>query len=189
MTIKELESLVNSIDPKNAEYILADHDIKNKFESLNRWKSKDRTCLSVLDPEEDQDKRCRSIAEMVRRELEEEIRRFDSIHLTPANAKVGDGATVNLYSDRHAGTIIKVTKATITIRQDKAVLNPAFKPEWILGGFAAHCINQEEQAYTYETDEKGCVTTIHWSSKYNRYGTPGNVTASKGRHEFYDYNF
>ena len=107
MTNIELQNLVNNIDPKNTEYILANQDVISKFESLNHWENKDRTCLAVLEKEEDQDKRCRSIAEMVRRELEEAIRQFDSIYLTPANAKAGDGATVNLYSDRHEAPIFR----------------------------------------------------------------------------------
>ena len=189
MTTNELESLINGIDPKNAEYILADHNITDKFESIGRWESKDPICLSVLNENDNQAERCKRVAEMLRKDLEKLIRQFDGSHLTPTNAKVGDGATVNLFSDRHAGTIIKVTKATITIRQDRAILDPKFKPEWIPGGFAAHCTNQENQSYTYEPDENGSETTIHWSKKFNRYGTPGNVTASKGRHEFYDYNF
>lgn len=80
-------------------------------------------------------------------------------------------------------------KNSVTVRRDKATLNPDFKPEWIPGGFAAHCTNQEEQSYTYEPDESGTVYTFRWSNKYQRYGQPGNLSLSKGRHEFYDYNF
>ena len=109
--------------------------------------------------------------------------------LTPVTAKVGDGATINLYTDRHACTIVKVTKTTITVRRDKAILNPNFRPEFIVGGFAAHCTNQDEQSYTYEPDEDGDLRTFHWSKKYNQYGTPSNLTLSRGRHEYYDYNF
>ena len=46
-----------------------------------------------------------------------------------------------------------------------------------------------DRSYTYEPDEKGEVRTFHWSDKFQRYGQPGNLTLSKGRHEFYDYNF
>ena len=109
--------------------------------------------------------------------------------MTPANIQLGDGVTVNLWSDRYAATVIKVTKSSVTVRRDKATLNPDFKPEWIPGGFAAHCTNQEEQSYTYEPDESGTVYTFRWSNKYQRYGQPGNLSLSKGRHEFYDYNF
>lgn len=109
--------------------------------------------------------------------------------LTPVTAKVGDGATICLWSDRHAGTIIKVTKSTITVQRDKATLDPNWKPEFIPGGFAGHCTNQEDQTYTYERNPKGETYTFHWSKKYNCYGQPGNLKAIKGRREFYDYNF
>lgn len=109
--------------------------------------------------------------------------------LCPANVKVGDGVTINLWSDRHAATIIKVTAFTVTVQQDKATLDPNFKPEWIIGGFAGHCTNQDEQTYTYERDPNGHIETYRWSNKYGQYGQPGNCTLSKGRHEFYDYNF
>ncbi len=189
MNTIELQELVKSIDPANMKYILADCNILDKFDDLNRWENKDPMCLAILPISEDQEKHSRQIAEMLKTELAEMIQLFDGVHLTPANAKAGDGATINLFSDRHAGTIVKVTKSTITIRQDKAILNPEFKPEFIPGGFSAHCTNQDCQTYFYEPNINGNETTIHWSSKYNRYGTPGNVTASKGRHEFYDYNF
>lgn len=189
MKYEELKALVESIDPANAEYILNDYDINRDFESLNRWQSKDPITLSVLFPEDNPEERCQSVADMILRDIIEKIRMFDSRFLTPANAKVGDGATVKLWSDRHAGTIIKVTKKTITIQRDKATLDPSFKPEWIPGGFAGHCTNQDEQTYTYERNEKGETYTLRWSKKYNRYGQPGNLIALKGRREFYDYNF
>lgn len=189
MTHEQLTELVKSIDPINAEYIMANHDIANEYESLSRWERKDPICLSALSKDDDPEARCKSIADMVRDRLEEKIREFDSRHLTPVNVKVGDGVTVNYWSDRHAGTVVKVTKSTVTIRRDKAIKDPNFKPDFIIGGFAAHCTNQDERTYTYEPDENGQLTTIHWSKKYNRYGTPGNLSVSKGRHEFYDYNF
>ena len=135
------------------------------------------------------DERCEHIAENALKALEETIRKYNEYHLTPANAKVGDGATVYLYTDSHAGTIVKVTKCTVTVRRDKAIIDPNFKPEFILGGFCAHCTNQNEQRYTYEPNENGELTTVYWSKKYNRYGQPGDIHLGKGRHEFYDYNF
>lgn len=109
--------------------------------------------------------------------------------LTPATVKVGDGVTVHLWSDAHAATVIKKTKRTVTVQYDKATLDPNFKPEWIPGGFAAHCTNQDEQTYTYERNPDGRVETYYWSNKYCSYGQPGNLRLTKGRREFYDYNF
>jgi hypothetical protein len=192
MTWKEFEKLVKDIDPANFDYIMRNNDILEEYGRLNRWTNKkDKFINSLLEEynDKDLDKSRVEMVETIHNRLEKMIREFDGIYLTPVNAKVGDGATVNLWSDRYAGTIAKVTKATITIRRDKAIKDPNFKPEFIPGGFVAHCTNQSEQAYTYEPDENGNLTTIYWSKKYNRYGTPGNLTASKGRHEFYDYNF
>lgn len=188
MTRADFESLVREIDPVNAEYILADSEIIEHFERVTRWENRDPVLMSVVEGI-DREKRMARIVESSWEDLREKIGAFDRLRLTPANVKVGDGVTVNLWSDRHAGTIERVTKASIVIRRDKATLDPSFKPDWIPGGFSAICTNQEDQEWHYEPDPKGQLYTIRWSRKYNRYGTPGNLTASKGRHEFYDYNF
>lgn len=98
--------------------------------------------------------------------------------------EVGDGVTYHLYSDSHACTIIKRTAKTITMQQDKAVLNKNFKPKFL--GF--HCINQDDQEYIYERNPKGQIITARWSDKYGAFMYLGKkVTA--GRNEYYDYNF
>lgn len=102
--------------------------------------------------------------------------------------EVGDGVTLNLWSDRQAYTIIRRTPYTLTLQRDKATLDPNFKPEFIVGGFAAHCTNQDEQSYTYERDPNGGTTVVYWSKKYGRFMYLGK-SISVGRHEFYDYNF
>lgn len=102
--------------------------------------------------------------------------------------KEGDGITINLWSDSHAYTVIKRTPSTITVQRDKAILDKNFKPEWIAGGFAGHCTNQDEQSYTYERNEKGEVLTLRYSKKYGRFMYL-EKSISIGRHEFYDYNF
>lgn len=102
--------------------------------------------------------------------------------------EVEDGVTICLYSDRHAATVIRKTKTTITVRRDKAIRDPNFKPEFIPGGFCAHCTNQDEQTYTYERDPQGNVSTFYWSEKFGRWQRE-SITLMPGRHEFYDYNF
>lgn len=169
MTREELEMMVKEMCGDNAEYVLAEYDIQHEFEWLNR------------SSEEMKDFHMERLVELVKR--------FHERRLTPATAKVGDGASVRYWSDIEAGTIVKVTKSTITIQRDKATLDPNFKPEWIPGGFAGHCTNQDEQTYTYERDPNGKLTTLRWSKKYNQYGQPNDLRAIKGRHEFYDYNF
>ena len=105
--------------------------------------------------------------------------------------EVGDGVTLHLWSDAHACTVIAKTKTTITIQRDKATIDPNFKPEWVAGGFAGHCTNQNEQSYTYERDPNGMIYKCRWSEKYGRFqtGGDGSMKITRGRREFYDYNF
>lgn len=171
MTREEYSKLIKELAPENAIYIMRCATITSGFERAESYRASGKN----------------ELADSLEKESIERVKKFNK--LTPATVKVGDGATINLWSDRHAATVIKVTAKTVTVRRDKATLNPDFKPEFIPGGFAAHCTNQSEQSYTYEPDEKGEVRTFHWSDKFQRYGQPGNLTLSKGRHEFYDYNF
>lgn len=105
--------------------------------------------------------------------------------------EVGDGVTECLWSDRHACTVIARTAKTLTIQRDKAILDPNFKPEWIPGGFAAHCTNNEEQTYAYERDPNGQIIKCRWSEKRGGWqtGSDGSIRIIRGRYEFHDYNF
>ncbi len=104
------------------------------------------------------------------------------------NAKVGDGATICLWTDRIAYTIIKRTPKSLTLRRCKATLKPDFKPEFIPGGFCGTVINQHEQDYDYEENENGAIVKVYWSNKYKRF-RHGTCNVVAGRSEFYDYNF
>ena len=104
------------------------------------------------------------------------------------DVKVGDGATVTYWTDRHACTIIKRTAKTLTLQQDKAILSENFKPVFVPGGFMGTVINQNEQSYTYEPDPSGRIYKAHWSEKHGGFYSDG-LRVIKGRHEFYDYNF
>lgn len=124
-----------------------------------------------------------------------ENKRFDGNHVARAwtdyfreNAEAGDGATVCWWSDQKAYTIIKRSEKTLTLQRDKATLVPEFKPEFVIGGFSAHCINQHEQSYTYERDDNGEIIKAYWSEKKHGFYWNGMRVIS-GRHEFYDYNF
>ena len=173
MKENSIQTIVVAIDPVNAEYIMQNDEIVRTFHGAAEYIREGKT----------------DIAAWAFKEAKEKVALFRERFLTPASIQVGDGVTVNLWSDRYAATVIKVTKSSVTARRDKATLNPDFKPEGIPGGFAAHCTNQDEQTYSYEPDENGTEYTFRWSRKYQRYGQPGNLSLSKGRHEFYDYNF
>ena len=104
------------------------------------------------------------------------------------NATVGDGATVCMWTDREAYTIIKRTAQTLTLRRCKTTLKPEFKPEIIAHGFVGTVINQHEQDYDYEENENGRIMKAHWSKKYGEFRC-GSNSVVPGRHEFYDYNY
>lgn len=127
------------------------------------------------------------------RQFGEDIRSLERAIHTEMNreVEVGDGVTMYLYSDAYACTVIAKTAKTITVQRDKATLDPNFKPEFVPGGFAAHCTNQDEQSYTYERDPNGEITKCYCSEKKGRFTTGGDqsIKIGLGRHEFYDYNF
>ena len=119
-------------------------------------------------------------------DLNEEIAKKQ---LSVRDLKVGDGVTVHYWSDANAYTIIKRTAKSLTLQRDKATLSPDFKPEFIPGGFCAHCTNQYEQSYTYERDPNGRIMKAYWSEKKKCFFADKSLRVTPGRHEYYDYNF
>ncbi len=119
-----------------------------------------------------------------------------------SSLSVGDGVAVSLWTDIEAYTIIKKTPTTMTLQEDKAVLCPSFKPEFIPGGFAGHCTNQRGQKYTYEPNPEGAIIKIslrRWKDQNGderrRWKRTGVHTFEAGgdvffgRRKFHDYNF
>lgn len=105
---------------------------------------------------------------------------------------VGQGATICLYTDRYACTIIKRTAQRMTLRRDTATLVNGFrssapdKLNFQPGGFSGH--TSGEQRYEYAPKEQGETYLACWSKKRARWVTKlGRVIS--GRHENYDFNF
>jgi hypothetical protein len=102
---------------------------------------------------------------------------------------VGGGATVCHYSDRTACTITRISPSgkTFWMQEDIATLDD-WKPEFIPGGFAGHCVNNAEQQYVYQPNPQGA---IHRASlrKDSRYRTTNGELVIPGRRHFHDYNF
>lgn len=105
--------------------------------------------------------------------------------------QAGDGATVHLYTDAHAYTVIDVSHGgkRVTLQQDTATLDPSWKPEIIPGGFAGHCVNQDSQRWTYETNPDGAIVTASLTKRGWRVGGQNGQRVTKGRRQFHDYNF
>lgn len=155
MNRKFFEALVRSIDSKNAQYIIKRSEFESALSAIEKYEVFGYNSLINYTIEE----------------LKKFTSEFDKSYFTPANVRVGDGATINYFMERRAGTIINVTKRTITVQMDKAVLDENFNPNFL-------------PTYTYEYDPNGVIEIFRWSNKYCRYAAP-NLTVSKGRHEFY----
>lgn len=102
--------------------------------------------------------------------------------------EVGDHVAVHLWSDVDPATVIKRTKAMIVVRYDKAERDPSWVPEWIPGGFAAHCTNNEEQRWIITEDPDGRTERFYWSDRVGLF-QKGDVRVTPGWYKRYDYNF
>lgn len=99
-------------------------------------------------------------------------------------------ANLHGYTDIYPYEVIRViSDKTIEIREMKSELDPSWKPEMIPGGFAAHCINQNDQTYTYSSNDQ--VQTIRMRKRKDGrwYSAFGRHVLSDAPKRFYDYNF
>lgn len=89
--------------------------------------------------------------------------------------KVGDGATITRWTDRTAGTIIKITKCTIVVREDKAERTDK-------NGMS------EVQEYAYTADPEGRVYTFRKTKRGWRC-VEGHGLGIGYRKAYHDYTF
>lgn len=104
--------------------------------------------------------------------------------------KVGMGATVRGYSDRHPYEVIAVSPSgkQVTLRAMKAERDPTWRPAWVAGGFAGHCVNQGEQRWVLSSDPNGEVVkaTLRKDGQYHHGCSPVSMGEA---YRYYDYNF
>jgi hypothetical protein len=100
--------------------------------------------------------------------------------------RVGDYVTEVIFTDREVYKVIARTKCTLTLQRVKATR--ITKPEFIVGGFAGHCTNNDKIKYTYEDDPSGMIKKAHWSRLREEFQTKIGAIID-GAHEYYDYNF
>ena len=94
------------------------------------------------------------------------------------------------YSDIVPFEVVRViSDKTIEIREMNATLVEGWKPEMIVGGFAAHCVNNNTQEYTYSTREGSPIVRarLHKNGKWK--SIHGEHRLSDEPKRFYDYNF
>ncbi len=100
-------------------------------------------------------------------------------------------ANAHGYSDVTPYEVVRaVSDKTIEVRRMKAQLDPTWKPQFDIGGFVAHCINNNDQKWVCESDEEADVVRVRlhkngqWKSKS---GTKFYLADQPKC--FYDYNF
>ena len=89
--------------------------------------------------------------------------------------EVGMGATVLMWSDRHAGTIVKVTPRTITVQRDFARRTDS-------NGMS------EVQRYEYSQNPQGLVEVFRLTKRGWR-NRCGNGLQIGIRSQYHDYSF
>lgn len=91
------------------------------------------------------------------------------------------------YSDVHPFEVVRVISATtIEIRMMTATKDPSWTPIWDAGGFTAHCSNQHEQRWFYQSDPNARVERIR---KGKQGWKKGEFRISDKPRRFHDYNF
>jgi len=93
------------------------------------------------------------------------------------------------YSDATPFEIVRViSDKTIEIREMDAEKGE-WKPEWISGGFAGHCVNQDKQVWNIKSNEANPVIRARlnkngaWKSSYGKHHLSNSAI------KFHDYNF
>lgn len=95
------------------------------------------------------------------------------------------------WSDVNPFEIVRVVSAKcLEVREMKAERDPDWKPEFIPGGFAGHCVNQHEQRWNIEPDPEALVYRIRLHKNGWWKDANGNrFVLSEAPRKFYDYNF
>ena len=94
------------------------------------------------------------------------------------------------YSDIDPFEIVRrVSDKTIEIREMHTERDDSVKMEFVAGGFAGHCINQNEQKWFIVSNEQRPVIRIRlgkngWKDSHGR-----RYVLSENPIRFYDYNF
>ena len=105
-------------------------------------------------------------------------------------ARIASYANQYGYSDVEPYEIVRVVSdKTIEIRSMNAERSLDWKPEIIPGGFAGHCVNQDEQRWIITPRPDAPVKRIRLGKKgwRDKYGSCYYLSTQPRK--FYDYNF
>ena len=94
------------------------------------------------------------------------------------------------YSDVYPYEIVRrVSDKTIEIRAMDAALDPEWKPEFIPGGFCAHCVNQHSQRWVYSSNPNNPLRRIRLTKRGWRGVGGAKFRLGSAPRKFHDYNF
>jgi len=95
------------------------------------------------------------------------------------------------YSDVEPFEVVRVVSdKTIEVRAMDAERDPEWKPDWHVGGFAAHCSNQREQKWFITSNPANRVVRIRLQKDGKWKSSCGSkFYLSDEPIKFYDYNF
>ncbi len=95
------------------------------------------------------------------------------------------------YSDVNPYEVVRqISDKTIEIRAMNAERDPEYKPEFVVGGFSAMCLNQQEQKWIISSKPDARVIRIRLRKDGRWYDAHGDrYTLGVRPIKFYDYNF
>lgn len=95
------------------------------------------------------------------------------------------------YSDINPYEVVKViSDKTLEVREMDAKLAEGEKPQFIVGGFAGHCVNQRELKYDISSNPENPVIRIRLRKNGYFYSSGGaKFKLADEPKYFYDYNF
>ncbi len=117
-----------------------------------------------------------------------------SVH-TAAHSGISKGnkmqyANHYMYSDVEPYEVVRiVSEKTIEIRAMKAERDESVKLEFHVGGFSAHCSNQDQQKWIITSDETAPIKRIRLGKRGWKDAHGGRYGLSDKPHKKYDYNF
>ena len=100
------------------------------------------------------------------------------------------------YTDINPYEVIRVVSdKCLEIRSMKAEKNPDYKPDFVAGGFSAHCTNNRDQKWIITSDPQGHTIKVRKRKTQKNYGegiywhNTARYRISDKPYKFYDYNF
>jgi hypothetical protein len=94
------------------------------------------------------------------------------------------------YSDVEPFEVIRViSEQTLEIREMDAVRDDSVKLEFHVGGFSAHCSNQNEQKWAISSNPNNLVVRIRKGKKGWKDAHGRRFVLDDEPIKFYDYNF